>query len=275
MDLCLVGHTYRRYPMEEAFKRASEFGYTHIEVRDFSDINLDAIEDISGSLERAREFSSIYKISPLIFKTIDIPEKSALNKDSLLKWIISLCDVFKRYDIKIWNTRINLINGPRSFVEATDVHINYIIDILKEIACILEKYQLLLTIENHMGNIHDSLEGIIEILSGVKSRSIRACFDFANFIIINPSENLIKGVELYSEFIGYTHLKNIKLYETNYDWGIPISFGDIDYRAILDKLSKRYNGLLGLEYCGTGDPVHFSKLDAEYIKLIINEIERG
>jgi len=275
MDLCLVGYTYRNYPMEEAFRRASLFGYSLIEVRDFIDINLKTLEGIEDALKKALKMAEKYRVSPLIiFRAINIQRLSSTDEASFLEETETICKLCRNYGVKIWNTRINLIDGPKNFTEADKSHIDIVIKLLKKIASIIDKYNLTITIENHMGNIHDSLKGLIHILSAIESDRIKACFDFANFLIVNPSEDLIKAITSHSEFIGYTHIKNVKLYKDRYDWGIPIALGDIDYRRILGKLLEKYTGALGIEYCGTGDPVYFSEIDARYIRDIINEIER-
>ncbi len=273
IKLCLVGYTYRSYPMEVAFKRASQLGYSSVEVRDFTDIDLKSLQGIEKALNRAKEMSTKYKISILLFRTINIKELSPKSESCIIDEINSICRMCKTYGVSIWNTRINLIDGPKSFSEASDRHIDAVVGFLKEVSHILEQYHITLTIESHMGNIHDTLNGLVSIVSSVGSDRVKACFDFANLLIVNPTENLLKAIDLYYDLIGYTHLKNLRLYGDRYDWGIPIALGDIDYRRVLERIFERYDGLLGIEYCGTGDPYYFSKIDLEYIMDIINELK--
>jgi sugar phosphate isomerase/epimerase len=68
-------------------------------------------------------------------------------------------------------------------------------------------------------------------------------------------------------------VKNVKLLAHGYDWNLGVRWGDINYWKVLRALrASGYDGALGVEYCGTGDPDVFVEDDAQYLLRLLSEI---
>jgi sugar phosphate isomerase/epimerase len=119
-----------------------------------------------------------------------------------------------------------------------------------------------------MGTLHDTADAQGRLLDACVSDQITASLDFANLLIENPQEDLAAVIQRFSRRIGYVHMKNVRLRPGAWDWDVPLREGDINYRRLLPILLETYQGPLGVEYCGSGDPVMVVEDDATYLQDI-------
>ena len=81
------------------------------------------------------------------------------------------------------------------------------------------------------------------------------------------------AVHKFGAKIGYTHIKNLKVFPWGYDWNLPVRLGDINYFRVLHALKAAgYTGPLAIEYCGTGDPDVFAEEDGRYVAELAKRV---
>jgi sugar phosphate isomerase/epimerase len=111
-----------------------------------------------------------------------------------------------------------------------------------------------------MGTIHDTAASRWRIVSACPSPCLAAGLDFANLLIGRREEDLVEAARRFGPRLGYTHIKNVKLFPWGYDWNLPVRLGDINYFRVLKALKETgYRGPLAVEYCGTGARMFLSK----------------
>ena len=147
---------------------------------------------------------------------------------------------------------------------------------LEELAEFLEPHGLRAAVEVRPGTIADSFEGALWTSGHLDHETVGVSVDFANLVLSDRDLNLVEAVRSMQGRMRYTHLKNLKLYPWGHDWDIPLEAGAIDYFEVLCALEAvGYQGLLGLEYCGHGDPDAFVRRDVEYLRWLDHRLHRA
>jgi len=268
--ICLVGYTYREYSTEYAFFKAKEYGYDAIELRDFLDFRDENFDSLKKTLSRAKELSLRYGvIFPIIFLQIDkfFAAEETVNK---------LMQILSDYGISTLHTHARIIlNGkPITSAEASEEQYKVEAEKLVRMANVAKNYAITISVETHMGTICDTSTSTLKLINYINHDFVKVSLDFANILIVNRNEDLQKVIEKFKDNIGYVHLKNCKYFAWGYDWNVPLEAGDINYHKVIAKLLQSgYSGLLGVEYCGTGDPNVFASKDIKYLRRIIRELK--
>jgi sugar phosphate isomerase/epimerase len=275
-DLCLVGYTYRGYPMQYALDRAQEFGYSAIELRDFQDINLSTPAALARSLANAEPAARAHglRIASVFYGPLPIPRAGdrAAEASAFAEAIGVLAD----HGVPILHTRLSLRgNANRELISARASEEDYrlVRAALSSLLVVAEHHGVRIALEAHMGTLHDSAASLLRVISGNDSPYLTAGLDFANLLIANPNEDLAALPQVFTGRIGYVHLKNVKLFGQGYDWNLPLRWGDINYHRVLSALKQAgYQGPLAVEYCGSGDPDVFARDDADYLRELAQRL---
>jgi len=267
--MCLVGYTYRGYETEYVFKKAKEYGFDSVELRDFSDMDLTPIHSLKKSLEKAKELSSKYDVeAPVTF----MPIGNAYGDKEMLQVLPLLAE----NDISILHTHIySLKSDSRTIVSADASEEDYrnAANMLRTIGDEAEDHNITVAVETHMGTIHDTSSSLIRLLQYADCKVVKASLDFANLLIVNRHENLLATIRRLAGKVGYTHIKNCRFYPWGHDWGVPLQLGEINYFKVLKELvDSGYSGLFATEYCGGGDPDAFASMDAVYLRSLLNRV---
>lgn len=128
-----------------------------------------------------------------------------------------------------------------------------------------ERLGVRIAVESHMGTLHDTVAGLDRLLGLCSNKSVQVCLDFANLLVCEPGLDLSECIRHFSGHIGYVHIKNNRGVGAKADWSVPVRMGEIDYRRLLPVLEQHYDGVLGVEYCGEGDPDWVVADDAKYL----------
>jgi len=269
-ELCLVGYTYRGYPMRYAFERAQAFGFQAVELRDFEDCDLSTPKRAAESLERAAELAGSCGLAlrSLFYGPLPVSrERERAAEEAAYEKVIA---TLAEWRVPILHTRLSLRRrsgvGEVVAAEADEDDYRAVQETLRRVVPMAEACRVRIALETHMDTIHDAAASQLRIVSECDSPWLTASLDFANMLITNPREPLWETIQAFGPRIGYTHCKNVKLSPTGYDWNLPLRYGDINYFRVLQALrSAGYSGPLAIEYCGTGDPDVFAEEDARYL----------
>jgi sugar phosphate isomerase/epimerase len=269
-ELILVGYTYRGYEMAYAFERARAFGYSGVELRDFADIDLTHPDGVARALKEGlpRARASGLGVRSLFYAPLPVSRMS--ERASEEKEFSRVMALLARFGVPVLHTRLSLYaSGEVKEVESAQAQQGdyaAVQETLQRIAPLAEQHGVRIALEAHMGTIHDSAASLLRIVTACASPSVTAGLDFANFLITQPNEDLVKAIRAFGPHTGYTHIKNVKLFPWGYDWNLPVRLGDINYFRVLQTLKETgYRGPLAVEYCGTGDPDVFAEDDARYM----------
>jgi sugar phosphate isomerase/epimerase len=270
VKLVLVGYTYRGFPMAEAFRRASSYGYDGVEVRSFSDFSTSTADKASGCLRSAAELGRRYGLELCaVFEPVTVRPDGGLEDVDRIKRI---ADTINDVEVGLWHTRLNLADGPDSAADAAPADFDRAAEGAARLVEICGS--LPVAFETHMGTVHDTAAGAREILR--RCESVAVSVDFANLLIANRCEDLLAVSREFADRLGYVHLKNLKFTGSgyrDYDWSMPLELGVIDYRSVLSHLSAHGAIAAGIEFCGEGDRSYFARRDIAYVREILAERE--
>jgi sugar phosphate isomerase/epimerase len=279
-EICMVVYTYRAYDsLTVAVERAQEFGYDGIELRaDFPDVDFGSPAALADSLGRAMRLTSAHGLSiPALFYS-SIPVSRDGERLAAEGTFCEALRVVADYGVPILHTRLSVLreDGRGEVVAAGAREDDYraVQETLARVVRVAESAGVRIALESHMGVIHDTAASQLRIVSTCGSPNLTATLDFANMLIVNPEENLVRAAEAAAGHIGYVHLKNVKLRPGGYDWNLPLRWGDVNYHQVLSAVKETgYEGPMGVEYCGTGDPDVVAEDDIRYLKSLLSRID--
>lgn len=276
-ELCLVGYTYRGYEMAYACAQARAFGYSGIELRDFHDVNLSTPAGVADSLHRAQRVAEEHGLAIYSVFHAPLPVSYEREREAEERAFGEVIAVLADFRVPILHTRLSLRRGGREqevvSAGAREPDYEAVRETLSRVANLAERHQVRIALESHMGTIHDTAASLRRIVFACESPYLTASLDCANLLIAHREESLVEVVRAFGPRIGYTHIKNVKLFPWGYDWNLPVRWGDINYYLVLQALKEAgYRGPLAVEYCGPGDPDVFAEDDARYLKSLVARV---
>ncbi len=277
MELCLVGYTYRGYPMAHALARAAAFGYQGVEIRGFSDIDLSTPEGVAAALDRAAPLAAQHGLRVCSLCYDRLPVSRERERAAEEEAFIRVLGILGDHGVPVLTTYLSLQrpDGRGQTVSAGANEADYaaVRQTLGRVATAAARYGVTVTPETHMGTIHDTAMSHLRIIVECGSPAVAANLDPANMLITYHDERLPEAVRSFAGRIGYAHLKNVKVRPGGYDWNLPLRWGDINYERVLLAFKEAgYTGPFGVEYCGTGDPDVFVADDARYLRELAERV---
>ncbi len=270
--LCLVGYTYRGYPLAYALDQARAHGYAGIELRDFSDIDLSDPTGLARALERALPLARAQGLTVYSVFYASIPVSHTNERAAEEAAFVATLDILARYGVPILHTRLSIRDRLGCEITAASAREEDYAAVQRTLVRLgpeAEQRGVRIALETHMGTIHDTAASQLRIVRACPSPAVSASLDFANMLITHPQERVFEVASAFAGRIGYVHLKNVKLlpHGLGYDWNLPLRWGDVNYYRVLWALKEAgYLGPLAVEYCGTGDPDVFAEDDARYLQ---------
>ena len=275
-QLCLVGYTYRGYEMAYALEQAKALGYSGIELRSFSDIDLSAPAGVVAALAKAGELAGPLGLAIHSLFYSPLPISRAQERVDEERAFAEVMCILAEHQVPILHTRLSLQKPDGTEVVSSGARAadyESVRRTLERLIPIAEEHRVRIAIETHMGTIHDTAASQLAIVSAHDSGYLTGSLDFANMLIAHREEALVETIRSFGPRIGYVHIKNVKLLPLGYDWNLPVRWGDINYYLVLKALKEaRYQGPLAVEYCGTGDPDVFAADDADYLRGLIERL---
>ena len=139
-----------------------------------------------------------------------------------------------------------------------------------------ERARLKAAIEVRPQCIADTFEGALWTSGHLDHDSVGMSIDFANLLLTDPLLNLTEAIRTMRSRMVYCHFKNLKFYPWGHDWDLGLRAGSIDYFEVLAAMRQTgYEGWIGLEYCGSGDPDAFIADDINYLRWLEQRLNRA
>ncbi len=241
--IAVNSNTYHGYSMQDAIVGIGAAGYKHIE--------LTATKGWTEHVFPTMSFEELCKI------------KDELKTNGIIPFSLSgHCNLMDRNRLEDFVLNIKLAAffgcdyiissiGEAHLKDKAEISDHEVAEHIKEIVPYLEKYDLILGLENH--GKHGTGKQLKAIVDMVNSPRVMINYDTANAIFYG-NVNLEEDIESCIDRIGHIHLKD-KSGAYN-EWNFPaIGKGEIDFEIIIDKLDKAKNDCplsIEIEFTKTG-----------------------
>jgi sugar phosphate isomerase/epimerase len=274
-NLCLVGWSYRHWPVRRLFEAAGDYGYPWVELRTCADVDLCSEACVRAGLRAAAACAEAtgVRVGVVDFHQFVVTEADALRRRNPLLFDADILAGLRDAGAPTVLLMLERVRADGSHAlssdEASEEDFAACREGLEVLGETLEPYGLRAAVELHAGTIADTLEGALWTSATLDHALVGVCLDFANMLDRAPHANLVEAVGALRERILYTHLKNLIVRPWGHDPDLPIEMGSIDYFGVLSALEQHgYGGLLGVEYVGHGDPDVFARRDADYLRWL-------
>ena len=244
-SLC-IDSIYPKENLKEKLEKIKQAGFNFIEFWDWRDKDIEIIinSDLKVSNFSGNRISSLTlddkeKVIEEINTSLKIAKKLECNR------IMLLSDILKN------DGSVEL--SPKSKEEK----LLCLYDNLKAIIKIAEKNEILLLIEplnslkDHKNYFLDNFQITLEVVQLINSENLKILYDIYHMQIMEG--NILETLQKYHQFIGYIHMANVP-YRCE-PW-----IGELDYKFILEELSKVYSGFVGFEFFVKEKSFTFEKL---------------
>jgi sugar phosphate isomerase/epimerase len=276
-----VGWTYRHWPLRRLFQAAHDYGYDCVELRSCADVDFSTAEGVQAGLRAAAKASRDTGVSASVvylhnFVVAEPAELTARNPLLLSPQALAPVRDSGATMVQILLERVRP-DGSHvlSSHEASEQDFAACREALEILGEAIEPFGLRVAVEVRSGTIADTLEGLLWTTATLDHEVVGVNLDFANLHLANPELDLADAIAALGPRITYTHFKSVKHQTGGLDETIPLDLGCIDYFAVLAALRRcGYAGLLGVEYCGGGDPDVFVRRDAEYLRWLGRRLEQ-
>ena len=279
-EIYLHSWNYRDDTFETAVARARLFGYDGLEV--YSGHFPDSGDPVAG-LEYVRTLGERggvpVEVAPL---GLDILTKPAGERAERLDVAVRTIEAAGRLGISRLNAMVGWLRpepGAETIdgsARATDDHFALAIELATTLADAAAGAGVVITLETHMGTIHDTAAATVRILDGVDNPHLRANFDAGNMFSTAHAEDAADALDILKERLSYVHLKNCRHLAGRFDYHWSLATGDLDYRRIVTAIVHAgFEGPYCIEYSGGGDRDHISRLDIEYFRGLLADLSAG
>jgi len=206
-----------------------------IDGKNIGDYSLQEVKDTV--IPRLQQYNiNVSSIGSPIGK-IFINDEQAFQKQ--LQMLDTLCQISNALDCRY--IRIFSYYIPKG--ENPDLYHDQVIENIKQLANIAQKYNVILLHENEKDIFGDIGRRCDEMLKGVNSPHFKAIFDFANFVQVG--ENTLDCYELLKSEVEYIHIKDAVVSSNQ---NVVCGEGEGQIKTILtDLINNGYQGFLTLE----------------------------
>jgi sugar phosphate isomerase/epimerase len=280
-NLCLVGYTYRHWPLRRLFEAAADYGYPWVEVRTCADVDLGTPEGVTAALAQAGALAAEHgvKLGAISLGNLWVGALGDLHRRNPLALDAALLARVRAAGFRQVHLLLERVRPDGGHVlsadEATEEDFRACREAIDLLAEVLDPLDLRAAVEGRPGTISDTLEGLLWSVAPLEHRAVGVLLDFANLVMTNPTVDLVDAVKALHSAIGYIHLKNLKIGPGGLDRAVPLGLGTIDYYRVLSAVAGTgYRGLVGVEYVGDGDLDYFVREDAEYVRWLEGRLRR-
>jgi len=244
-SLC-IDSIYPKDNVKEKLEKIKQAGFKFIEFWDWRDKDLELI--INSGL-KVTNFSG-NRVSSL---TLDSKEKIIQEVDASIDAAKKLkCDCLMLLSDRLesdGSVKINSISSEKKLLNLYDN-----LGVLAEVA---KKKNIILVIEplnslkDHKNYFLENFQTTLELIKSVNSEYLKILYDIYHMQIMEG--NVLETLQKYHQFIGYIHIANVP-YRCE-PW-----IGELDYKFILEELSKVYSGFVGFEFFVKSQNFTYEKL---------------
>lgn len=279
--LCLVGWTYRHWPMRRLFEVAADHGCAAVEVRPCADTDLTTLPGIIEALPRAAALASQHnvRLAATYLHQYVVTDAGAVRERNPNFFNPEVLGRLADLGTDVIQLIIERVRPDGSHVlsshEAEESDFAACREGLEILAENLDRYHLKAAIEVRPQCIADTFEGALWTSGHLDHDSVGMSIDFANLLLTDPLLNLTEAIRTMRNRMVYCHFKNLKFYPWGHDWDLGLRAGSIDYFEVLAAMRQSgYEGWIGLEYCGSGDPDAFIADDMDYLRWLEQRLNR-
>jgi len=268
------------YPVETTFDKAVEHGYDGVEMRGRPRDEAMSLDDYLNLVESEKRRTGLEVV--LALHGNYMTDDAEARKAEVAHW----SDVLKR-GIDMGVTTYNAMCGgirPEDFTgyeydkcgsgAATEEHWKWATEAYQQLGAIAEAGGARLAFETHMVALTDTAAPTKKLLDMIDSPAVGANLDMGNIVLHPTGETLEEALEILAGKIYYTHLKNVYIVPGGGWICCHISDGVIDNYKFAEILKRQgYDGPLGLEAPRRGDRNHFAKVDCEYMRSVLADLD--
>jgi hydroxypyruvate isomerase len=232
-SLC-IDSIYPKENLEEKLTRIKQAGFKFIEFWDWRDKDFNLImnsglqvSNFSGNRISSLTLDDKEKVIQEVNASIDAAKKLKCDRMMLLSDILEGDGSVKINSISSEKKLIRLYDNLTALVE---------IAMKRDIRLVIEPLN---TFKDHRNYYLDHFEKTLELIQSINSEYLKILYDIYHMQIMEG--NVLETLQKYHQFIGYIHIANVP-YRCE-PW-----IGELDYKFILEELSKVYSGFVGFEF---------------------------
>lgn len=221
--------------IDEQFEGLKKLGINFFEPRGIDGENISEI-----SLDKAREVKDKMDKSSIRVSSVGSPVGKINIKDefsphlSLLSHVMDVAEILDTKYIRVFSF---YVDGEY------EKNRDEVIKRMRAMTAFAEKRGFILLHENEKGIYGDNAQRCADILKSVNSESLRAVFDFANFVQVGQKV-YPDAFEMLLPYIEYVHIKDA----CENGVVVPCGYGMGNIKEVLCRLSRNgYEGFLSLE----------------------------
>lgn len=279
-QICLVGFTYREWPLKRLFEAARAYGFPWVEIRACADADVHTVGSAIDLLDRAESLARRYgtRLGVISLGSLVVGRLEDLATRNPVVFDDRTLARAQSAGIELVHLLVERVRPDGTHVlgsdEASEEDFAICRRALELLGARLAQYGLKAAVEVRAGTISDTLAGSLWSVP-LEHDAVGVLLDFANLTVADPTLDLVDAVRTLGDRIRYVHLKNVKLSAGTIDADVPLAYGVIDtYRVLHELDTLGYSGLLGLEYLGRGDADVFVRDDAEYLRWLGQRLQQ-
>jgi len=232
-SLC-IDSIYPKDNLKEKLEKIKQAGFKFIEFWDWKDKDFNLIinsglkvSNFSGNRISSLTLDDKEKIIQEVNASIDAAKRLKCDRMMLLSDILEGDGSVKINLISNEKKLLLLYNNLRALVEVAKK---------KNIVLVIEPLN---SLKDHKNYFLDNFQTTLELVKSVNSEYLKILYDIYHMQIMEG--NVLETLQKYHQFIGYIHIANVP-YRCE-PW-----IGELDYKFILEELSKVYSGFVGFEF---------------------------
>ena len=232
-SLC-IDSIYPKDNLKEKLEKIKQAGFKFIEFWDWRDKDFNLImnsglqvSNFSGNRISSLTLDDKEKVIQEVNASIDAAKKLKCDRMMLLSDILE----------GDGSVKINSISSEKKLLRLYD-NLKALVEVAKkrDIMLVIEPLN---TFKDHRNYYLDNFEKTLELIQSINSEYLKILYDIYHMQIMEG--NVLETLQKYHQFIGYFHIANVP-YRCE-PW-----IGELDYKFILEELSKVYSGFVGFEF---------------------------
>lgn len=130
-----------------------------------------------------------------------------------------------------------------------------------------------LALETHDGHLHDTTDSTLRLIRQVGMPNLGVNLDICNLFV--RGEDTVAALKRFEPYLRILHLKNSRFEDGEWQSGIPLGEGAMDYGVFLRALAEtRYGGYVSIEWFGP-DPDGAAVSELAYLRTVLGERLEG
>ncbi|MEK4302206.1 sugar phosphate isomerase/epimerase [Oceanobacillus sp. FSL W8-0428] len=251
MEKGIFSKVFVKYPLEEAFIKIREFGFSTVQFN-FANVGLPSLpQKVSNEiLEQIQETCEKTGISiSVISGTYNTLELNNETRKKNIEGFKNVVESAKKLNVPYVSISTGSFNQEDFWSPHPENHTkkawNYLFESLDEMLDIASRNGVTIVIEPEQSNVISTIEDVKKLMNHYQSPYLKVLFDAANIITtddIGQLENKInRSLKELSEYIAVAHCKDCLVSKGKITFA-PIGKGSLPLNQYLKELKKYYDG---------------------------------